>query len=104
MQVPLDSAALGAWLASPLPQAAQFHDWAKMNPAWDEAWRSDFVTLPAASVGDFLAGWEAPASDSAGMAWCHDPTQDELRLGAENGATPTAAPTPASCNCWPARC
>lgn len=81
MQVPLSRDELNAWLASPLPQADDFHDWARMNPQWQEDWRRYFTTLPAASVGDFLAGWEAP-QDSAGMAWCHDPDAGELRLGA----------------------
>lgn len=82
MQVPLSSAELDAWLASPLPQAADFHDWARMNPQWQEDWRRYFTTLPAATVGEFLRGWEAPPQDSAGMAWCHDPENAELRLGA----------------------
>jgi hypothetical protein len=82
MQVPLSRAALDAWLASALPQAEDFHDWASMNPQWREDWRRYFTTLPAASVGDFLAGWEAAPQDSAGMAWCHDATVGELRLGA----------------------
>lgn len=82
LQVPLSRAELDAWLASPVPQAADFHDWARMNPQWQENWRRYFTTLPAATVGEFLASWEAPPEDSAGMTWCHDADLGELHLGA----------------------
>jgi hypothetical protein len=82
LQVPLSERELSNWLASPPTQAVDFHDWRKMNLQWQNDWRRYFVALSAASVGDFLAGWEATPDDSTGMAWCYDATLGEVRLGA----------------------